>query len=251
MVNPHQQALQQIRDILLKEHQSELERLQHSIEDQEELSKRVKPIIEKQIEYFKQHFPNEFQSVIEGFIDKRISESQEQILNVIYPVLGKMIQKYVQLQFELFRESINQQIKKSSNSLGLFKKKPVVEKLISQLVQVKIEEIYVIQKGSGMLLGSASNRNLVNPVALAGMFTAIKLFVEDAFQQRTQNLDCIEYENYQICIQNFHNYYIAVAIDGRLSAQQEWQLRQELLTMGEQVNLILGKIDYTTNGKIK
>jgi len=53
---------------------------------------------------------------------------------------------------------------------------------------------------------------------LAGMLTAIKSFVEDAFMSEEQNLETINYELYTLHIQNFYNYYITAVISGPYNA---------------------------------
>ena len=49
---------------------------------------------------------------------------------------------------------------------------------------------------------------------VAGMLTAIKSFVEDAFKKESQNLQYIEYDLYHIHLQNFSSFYIAVIVSG-------------------------------------
>ena len=49
---------------------------------------------------------------------------------------------------------------------------------------------------------------------ISGMLTAIKSFVEDAFKTGNDNLESIEYGLYNIHIQNFKTYYIAVVVHG-------------------------------------
>ena len=52
---------------------------------------------------------------------------------------------------------------------------------------------------------------------ISGMLTAIKNFVEDAFKQKDQNLELIEYELYNLHIQSFISYYIVVVVSGTYS----------------------------------
>lgn len=255
--NRNKEALEQLKAILLKEDRSELEKIRDRLDSSEELSKRVSPIIEERLEYFKAEFPNEFRVVIQGFIDERIENSQEEILNTIYPVMGKMIKKYIQHQFELLRESINQQIeeqkkrifpnRKSKNDTAI----TPADQLLSQIDTSIIHEIYVIQKHSGILLGSYSGSDVIDRDALAGMLTAIKSFVEDAFMQDQQELEIIRYQNYQIFVYNLYTYYIAVAVEGSLSSERAGQLEDVLMNIGEKMNPLIKKVDESTSFEVR
>ena len=50
------------------------------------------------------------------------------------------------------------------------------------------------------------------------MLTAIKAFVDDAFRHSNEELELIQYGQYQILVKDFFNFYIAVAIKGALTA---------------------------------
>jgi len=250
-----EKAIDQIRSIILREDRSELQRLRTTLENREELSKKVSPIIEERIEFFKQEFPTEFEVVLNDIVEQKIKDSQQEILDTIYPVMGKMIKKYIQHQFELLRENINEQIQKRNFIARFFEKRKTrmteADYILSELDLSVIQEVYVIQKQSGILLGSLAETNVINPDALAGMFTAIKLFVEDAFLQQSQDLETIRYENYQIFIYNCHTYYIAVAVEGGLTEQRLSELEDILLNVSASINPIIKNINDATSFEIK
>jgi hypothetical protein len=68
---------------------------------------------------------------------------------------------------------------------------------------------------------------------IAGMLTAIKSFVEDAFQRDREALELIEYGTYKIIIQNFHTYYLATAVSGTLTIHDRNEIATQLLNFGE------------------
>ena len=72
----------------------------------------------------------------------------------------------------------------------------------------------LIEKDSGILKASFAKSRAMDEEMVSGMLTAIKSFVEDAFSQRDQNLELIEYELYQIHLQSFATHYMAVVISG-------------------------------------
>ena len=107
------------------------------------------------------------------------------------------------------------------------------ELLLNELSKATIEEVFVIQKGSGLLLGNYSTTEVIDKEMLSGMLTAIKSFTEDAFNKGGQNLETIEYELFTIHIQNFHTYYIAVAISGVYTQDFENKLEDNLLELSK------------------
>jgi hypothetical protein len=78
--------------------------------------------------------------------------------------------------------------------------------------QTSVEQIFVIEKGSGLIISSVSKQESIDEDMIAGMLTAIKSFVEDAFKRDLQSLELIQYELFEIHIQNFTSYYFAVVI---------------------------------------
>jgi hypothetical protein len=253
-LDEHQQAINELRTILLREDRQQLNELRRALED-EEFSKRVNLLIDHQFNFFKREFPREFQLVVNELIDQRIQNSQEEILDIMYPVLGKMIKKYIQYQFELLRESIAEQIERTQVIIFPWRRKTASEQRAKQLIAdhniSQIQEVYVIQKNSGVLLGSHSFQTTIDADALAGMFTAIKLFIEDAFAQKTQDLETIRYENYQIFVYNAYSYYIAVALAGTLSSKQTSDLEDVLIQVNKELNQHLVRIDDATNYQVK
>jgi hypothetical protein len=136
--------------------------------------------------------------------------------------MGKMIKKYIAQEISLLSERINQQLEDSFSTKS-WKRKfkswfggvKEEELLLSELTAIsKVEQVLVIEKNSGMLIGQYAKTETIDKDMVSGMLTAIKSFVEDAFNEQSQNLELIEYELYHIHIQSFVSFYVAVAISG-------------------------------------
>lgn len=240
-IKQDKELLQELQSILLKDDREALERLQETIDDPVLLSEKVSPIIEKQMAFFKENFPKEFKATVDKMIEKKLKESQEEILDVIYPVMGKMIKKYVNHQIQMVKDSIDETIKNTFSSKGvLWRLKTAVfgikasDQIIHELKDYRIEEIYVIQRNSGLLFGSASTEKTIDQDVIAGMLTAIKSFVEDAFKREREDLEMIQYGTYKILLQNFYSYYVAIAISGSMSSTEREVLANQLLTFAEE-----------------
>jgi len=70
---------------------------------------------------------------------------------------------------------------------------------------------------------------------VAGMLTAIKAFVEDAFNQKDQRLESVSYDQFNIYIQSFQKFYIAVVLSGTMDAQYKSKLDDKLMTFVKDV----------------
>lgn len=258
--NNEEQSIELLRQILLKKERNEVEELKAILNNQDQLSEKISPIVEEHLVYMKKNFPTEYNSTIEKIIERKLENSQEELLNAISPVMGQMIRKYIQHQFQLLKESLDQQLDQTLNQgvigkvRNLFggKQKVSSEVIIANLDRPIIEEIYVIEHHSGILLGSASRGETVDIDVIAGMLTAIKSFVEDAFKRGKQELEMIQYGTFSILLENFHSYYIAAAVSGSMSMKERVELEKDLAKFAEkELGINLKKEDGSSNLLIK
>ncbi|MEL6637663.1 MAG: cell envelope biogenesis protein OmpA [Bacteroidota bacterium] len=236
-----QEKMQQLQEILLGKERAKLDRLETIVETKEDLSERVSPIIEEHLEQLRQQFPEHYRRVVDRMMEEKIKSSSEDILNTIYPVLGKMIKKYIAHQFQLLREAIDQQIRRTIQRLNFWQRFKVMvwgigdtDLLLVESKAPQILEVFVIQRDSGLLLGNASAQKTVDSDVVAGMLTAIKAFVEDAFMDGSQDLGMIEYDHHKIYLQNFPAFFIAIALSGVISELEKGRLNDHLLDFAEQ-----------------
>lgn len=248
------EQLEQLRKILLKEDREELLRIKKVLEEKEELGKHVSPIIEDHILSLKQNFPKEFEAVVDKQIETKLRDSQDELVAILFPEIGTMINKYVAYQMSELRESIDARITAAKNKgpLGWIRKKVfgigASEWILAKSGEANVEGVYVIEMGSGLLLGSASNVETMDKDLLAGMLTAIQSFAEDAFMKGQQKVDIIEYDKLSIFTQSYPKFYIAVALNGRLTNSDKEQLSNELLSF---VNKNLKKIIIRKSNNIE
>jgi len=218
--------LEKLRDILLVEDRKKVEDLKQNIEDQ---------LLE-----LKQSFPKVYEDTINKLIEKKLKDSQEEIVNIIYPVLGKMIKRYVTLQIKTFKDAVDDRIKNTFTVRTVMQKMKAsifgVEEsdmIFSDIKNHQVEEAYIIEKHSGLLVGNASRGTTIDKDVLAGMLTAIKAFGEDALKVEQQDLSAISYDSYQIYLQSAYSYYVALVISGPISSNQENELEDEILDFAE------------------
>lgn len=188
-------------------------------EDREKFSSKVQPLVDEKIEDLRINFPEYFGGTITETIKYQIKHSQEEVIEALYPIIGKLIKKSIIAEITKLNEKINATIKKTfsleERLRRLFKKKKSNSELVLQAVfKPIIEEVFVIEKESGLLKGSFSTNNIADKDMISGMLTAIKSFSEEAFFKGEQNLEDIKFETFRIAIYSFKSIYISVVISG-------------------------------------
>jgi hypothetical protein len=235
-----QELMAKLRGILLKDDRPDIHQTKEVLDKKDLLGEKVNPIIDEHIDYLKQHFPKEYTKVVNRMIDAKIKDSQAEIINIMYPVLGTMIKKYIQFLFQEMKEDIDNKMKSMFSGKGKLwhlKNKLLGRDssaaIIASLDTAILEEIFIIQHNSGLVIGSASLNPIVNRDVVGGMLTAIKAFVEDAFEQEKEHLELVQYGTYRIMLQNFHSYYFALAIKGSMSATESNNFRNQVFDFSQ------------------
>ncbi|KOF04130.1 hypothetical protein [Roseivirga seohaensis] len=242
-------AFDKLREILLEKDWEEREEFAQKLSDLDDqlnsrnrLEEKIQPILDDERESLRHRFPDLFGPQITETISKQIRESQDEVVEALYPILGRMIKKYITSEIEKLSEKVDEQMKLAFSweawkirIKAWFTGTPQKNMIISKLIEPKIEEIFIVEKQSGMLMGSFSKNHSVDQDMIAAMLTAIKTFVEDAFKGETQELDSIDYDNYKIVIKNFKSFFIAVVTSGGMSMAFRDKLDDTLLDFAEKV----------------
>ncbi len=238
---------EKLRHILLaqdleerQELSEKLQQLDKSLNSREDIEARISPVLDDQLGYLQQNFPLLFGAAVTESIKTQIRESQDEMVEALYPIIGKMIKKYIVKEMELLSERIDQQIANTFSWEGwLIRVKSWFggvsqgEIIASQLIEPQIEEIFVIQQDSGLLLGSFSKNKTIDQDMIAGMLTAIKSFVGDAFSQGQQDLELIEYETYKLFLKNFKSFYIVAVVSGSMNKAFQNKLDDTILDFAD------------------
>lgn len=231
-----------LKDLLLDEDRLEIDALKLKIKNleallnkKENLSKHVDPIITDRLDLFTNEIPTTLGPTITKSLKNEIRNSKDEVVDALFPIIGQMIKKYIQKEFEILSDNINAQIQKRFSIKNWFRKYKskstgVKEKdlLIRGLAKTEIQEIFIIEKKSGLLIANYSKSKTIDKDVLSGMLTAIKSFVEDAFNTGKGDLQLIEHGLYKIHLQNFNSYYIAVVIHGVFDSVYQNKLENKL-----------------------
>lgn len=170
-----------------------------------------------------------------------IQQSKAEIIDVLGPVLGKMMKKFIASEITRIKENIEKQSKAIFSFQ--FLKETIKNKMagvsrgdaaIDQAMGGSLLQIFVIDKKSGLLIGEYSPQNILEPDLVAGMLSAIKSFVESAFGQENSELESLEYSSYKILLYNFNRFYFACVMEGFIDAKLRAQLQDDFLDLTDQ-----------------
>ena len=254
MVKEDEHKLQLLREILLIDDREvaravaqRLDTISDTLEKKEKLSEKVDPIIEKHLETFVEDIPTTLGPTITKTLKKEIANSKDQVVEALYPIMGKMIKRYIQNEIKLLSENINSKVNNTFTMAALRRKLKALfsgvkesDMIIAESNAPMVNEVFVIEKGSGILMGNYSTTETMDKDMVSGMLTAIKSFVEDAFSGGAQKLEAIEYELYTIHIQNFYSFYIAAVVSGNYTRSFESDLENDLLELSKQLTPVIG-----------
>ncbi|WP_109435871.1 MULTISPECIES: cell envelope biogenesis protein OmpA [Aquimarina] len=240
-----QDKLKILKELLLTEEKEfadsiaqKVEELTKIVHQKKELSHKVDPIIDDKLEEFVQEIPKTLGPTITEALKEEIKNSQDAVVEALFPIIGKMIKKYIAHEMKLLSENISRKTKQAFSFKNWFRRtKAKVQGVsegdlaISDYAKPRLIQMFVVEKNSGILLADYSplSDGTIDKEMVAGMLTAIKSFVEDAFQGGDQNLELIEYELYTIHIQNFYSYYVAAVISGAYNMMFKEVLEDQII----------------------
>ena len=223
-----------LKELLLEEERVKIDSLN------DEFANKVNPLIQEKIEDLRKNFPEYFGGTITETIKYQIKNSQDEVIEALYPIIGKLIKKSIVSEITKLNEKINKAIKETfsfqERIKRLFGKKANLsnsEIVLQEVFKPVVEELFVIEKDSGLLKGSYSRGNIADKDMVSGMLTAIKSFAEEAFSKEGQNLEDIKFETFQISIHNFKTIYIAIATSGASNSVFNEEIATDITDLAE------------------
>jgi len=237
--------LELLKKILLTEEKetseylsAEVERLRSILDDTEALDEKISPILQNKLNDYSK---NELAPLVVKSLRQEISNSQDAVVEALYPIIGKMIKKYIAQEIQLLNERLNKQIQKAFSFKNFFRsmfnKKELSSEIVANATNPELLHILVIEKDSGILIARHSNTinksKMIDEDMVAGMLTAIKSFVEDAFNSGNQNLETINYDLYTLHIQDFFKFYITAVVSGPYTNETKSALEDKILDFAQ------------------
>ena len=175
-------------------------------------------------------------------------ETQADLTRSLYPKMGDMIRRYIASAMRDMMENINRRLEGGLTNNRLILKlrsiatgRSMAELALADTQRFKVEELYLIRRGSGELIkhwsrtpdtdvaghGQGSNRDTV----ISAFLTAITSFAEDAFAADRSSLRSLDLDDHRIYLRASPAHLLAAKCSGTPEAAIEGVLDSELLTL--------------------
>lgn len=209
-----EEALAELRSLLLGFEQSELDKLHERLENPAISAEEISQVLPEAI-ILRSLKDKQLSEAIVPTVETAIEVSVKKDLNVlaeaIFPVMGPAIRKAIATAMEATIQSLNQVVEHSLSpqSLGwrieaLQTGKSFAEVVILRTLLYRVEQVFLIHKDTGLLLQNIVAEGVVAKDAdlVSAMLTAIQDFVRDSFNVETSNtLDTLQYGDLTIWIE--------------------------------------------------
>lgn len=222
LFDEYRQQIKQMRGQVVQL-QEMLDQLDRQIQDEEALISTITP-------------------VIASAIRTNISESREEMVDALYPIMGKLVQRSVTEAMRDLAQRIDQQMRQTLDFKSFWRRFQArlrgisdAEMAMRDALPFQVDEIFLIHKETGLLLIHLSkdgDDNDEDSDIISGMLTAITEFTQDAFGRHEEEaLNEIQYGGRSILLEAAHLVYLAVVINGFESSELRSDMREAMIAV--------------------
>lgn len=221
------EALEELRELLISPEQSQIEVLQADISNLRALTEDDSLL-------------DRMTPVVNLVIERQIRESPKAVIDLLYPLVGGMVKRAVEEAIRNLADRIDAQRQKTFSFQRFFSKfRAESNGASSSSVTLRdslpftVHELFVIHRESGLLIHHQSRNpeETHDSDIISAMLTAIGDFVQDAFGARADGtLKEIEYGDKLILLEAFHHVYVATVADGIAPYDYRHEIRRRLST---------------------
>ena len=152
-------------------------------------------------------------------IKTELKNSQDEMVEALYPITGRMVSAYVASAMKDLAESINRRLSQNPVSLrmrSLTTGRPVSELVMADTQRLEVEELFLMRRGSGELIARwPGGTDLSNSdVHMSGVLTAISDFAAHAFQNDGGGIRSFRADDFQIFMRASPVYLLAAKCRG-------------------------------------
>jgi hypothetical protein len=217
-----------IAEARLEALQAEAAELRRLFEDTAGLLARLRPalsgLMRQSIRDSRDDMAEALSPVMGAAIKAQIRDSRPEMIEALYPIIGETVQRAIAEFGRELQRNIDARLKSTfgpEGTLRMFWARlrgvSPAELTLRDALPFAVRELFLIQRGSGLLLahhsaGAASTDSDL----ISGMLTAIRDFVSDSFARRGEDieLDEVQSGDQRIIIQGGSAAYLAAVIEG-------------------------------------
>ncbi len=176
-------------------------------------------------------------------IKTEIRGSQDELAEALYPSLGRMVKAYVVSAIRDLMDEINRRLESNAFMLrlrSLLTGRPVADLAFVEGQRLKVEEIFLIRRGLGELLGHwpAINGLTAQDKRISGILTAINEVATQAFDADTAALRRIDLGTSIIYLRASPTHLLAAKCRGVAPAAVEQVIDEKFLSTIERLRVL-------------
>ncbi|MEM6998220.1 MAG: OmpA family protein [Pseudomonadota bacterium] len=220
-------AYDELKRLLLNDEQQSLEEIRHHVFNKKQRTEDIAEVLSDSVASASEDpepLSNAMSTVIHGSINKLIKTDPQNFADALFPVMGPAIRKSINETLKSFMQSLNQVLEQNTSAQGLkwrFESWrtgiPYAELVLKNTLVYRVDEVFLIQPGSGLLMGYAAHPEAVteDSDAVSAMLSAIQDFVRDSFaEDKKSGLETVELGDHTLWVVAGPQAILACAIRG-------------------------------------
>jgi uncharacterized protein YraI len=208
--------------------QAEAAELRRLFEDTAGLLTRLRPalsgLLRQSIRDSRDDMAEALSPVMGAAIRAQIRDSRPEMIEALYPIIGETVQRAIAEFGRELQRNIDARLKTTFGPEGALRAfwarvrgVSPAELALRDALPFEVRELFLIQRGSGLLLAHHSaGAAATDSDLISGMLTAIRDFVSDSFARRGEEaeLDEVQYGDEHIIIEGGSAVYLAAVLEG-------------------------------------
>lgn len=198
------------------------------------------------------------QDATEGAIERSVHTNKARLAGALFPIMGPAIRSYVAEMFRGLAEDLNNSLQNATSLERIrwrfqarLSGKPFSEYVALKTANFRVEELYLIEKGTGLLVqrvtADPDHETPNDPDLMSGMLTAIRSFTRDVFGEDLdgdgetdddQELDRFSFAGRQVLIEGSPTLVLAAVVRGTPAAVVREKMRTVLEALHEKYAVV-------------
>jgi outer membrane protein OmpA-like peptidoglycan-associated protein len=163
------------------------------------------------------------QPLFERAFQTSVRNNPQQLADAISPVMGPAIRRAISAALREFSETFNQVFEKSASLRAVrwrlesrVSGRPFSEIVLSRSLLYTVEQVFLIHRGTGLLLAQAASQDSVLKDAdmVASMLMPLQDYVSDSFTEEHQQLETLDVGRHKLWIQYGPKAMLVGAVSG-------------------------------------
>jgi len=234
-------ALNALKSLLLGEERHQLEEINERLEDPELRSEDFAEVLPDALRLSQARggdLADALEPPVTQCIQRSITRDPDNFANALYPVMGPAIRQSISQTLKGLVENINRSLEQSFSIQGLKWRLearrsgvPFAEVVLRHTLAFRVEQVFLIQPGSGLLMQHVQDEiaSEGDADAISGMLTAITQFVKDAFHaQDNEGLETVALGDHTVLLVHGPHAYLAALVRGVVPSELRLQCQEAL-----------------------